>query len=130
MKNREDAHWLQAEMDKIIAGFSHHEGFTATLQGKFTRIPKMLSGKTLALYEMVKKIGAEIGQTIVWKPSGGCCDGNNLSAAGLPNIDTLGVCGGDIHSDKEFLRVDKLLDRVKLTTAILIRLSEGLYNRT
>lgn len=130
MKHQDDALWLQAEMDKIIAMFSQREGFSVKLHGKFTRIPKILIGKTLALYEMVKEIGAEIGQTISWKPSGGCCDGNNLSAAGLPNIDTLGVCGGDIHSDKEFLRVDKLVDRVKLTTAILIRLSEGSYNRT
>ena len=130
IKHQEDAQWLQTEMDKIVDRFQQREGFSVKLHGKFTRIPKILKGKTLALYEMVKKIGAEIGQSITWKPSGGCCDGNNLSAAGLPNIDTLGVCGGDIHSDKEFLRVDKLRDRVKLTTAILVRLSEGLYNRS
>jgi glutamate carboxypeptidase len=126
---REDAIWLQNKFSELITEFSQKEGFTIELHGGFTRIPKLVTGKTLELYELVKKIGEEIGQTITWKPSGGCCDGNNLSAAGLPNIDTLGVCGGNIHSDKEFLKVDTLLDRVKLTTAILVRLSERGFSR-
>lgn len=124
IQTREDAFWLQKKFSDIITEYNQREGFSVELHGGFTRIPKLLTGKTLELYELVKKIGAEIGQTITWKPSGGCCDGNNLAAVGLPNIDTLGVCGGGIHSEQEFLKVDSLLDRVKLTTAILIRLSE------
>ena len=46
-----------------------------------------------ALFEAVKEAGALLGQSIAWKPSGGVCEGNNLHAAGLPNIDTLGVVG-------------------------------------
>ena len=129
MKNNEDAIWLKKAFDTVVASFISSEGFTVELHGHFTRIPKLLNGKTLALYELVKGIGQEIGQTIAWKPSGGCCDGNNLAAVGLPNIDTLGVLGGEIHSDKEFIIVDSLVERVKLTTAILIRLSEKGFQR-
>ena len=121
--------WLKKAFDTVVASFISSEGFTVELHGHFTRIPKLLNGKTLALYELVKGIGQEIGQTIAWKPSGGCCDGNNLAAVGLPNIDTLGVLGGEIHSDKEFIIVDSLVERVKLTTAILIRLSEKGFQR-
>lgn len=126
---REDAAWLKEKLDALVESFQKREGFSIELHGGFTRIPKAVTGKTLELYELVKEIGAEIGQVITWKPSGGCCDGNNLAAAGLPNIDTLGVCGGEIHSDKEFLEVNSLVDRLKLTTAILIRLSEKRFSK-
>jgi glutamate carboxypeptidase len=55
--------------------------------------------------------------------TGGCCDGNNLAAAGLPNIDTLGVQGGYIHTDQEFMLIDSLTQRAKLSLLLLDRLS-------
>jgi glutamate carboxypeptidase len=58
------------------------------------------------------------------KPSGGCSDGNNFSEVGLPNVDSLGVCGGKIHSSEEYMLIDSLITRSQLTTAILTRLAE------
>ena len=55
--------------------------------------------------------------------TGGCCDGNNLAAAGLPNIDTLGVQGGNIHSAQEYMRLASLSERAKLSTLLLLRLA-------
>ncbi len=51
----------------------------------------------------MRDAGKQLGQDITWQPSGGCSDGNNLSAVGLPNVDTLGVRGGRIHSEQEFM---------------------------
>jgi len=59
----------------------------------------------------------------------GCCDGSNtLAAAGVPNIDTLGVQGGKIHSSDEFMFVSSLTERVALNALILMKLADGALN--
>lgn len=121
-----DAMWVQEHLKLIINAANEREGFQVELKGQFNRKPKPMVGKTKELYEWAAGIGKNIGQTLTWKPSGGCCDGNNLYEAGLPNIDSLGVCGGKIHSSEEYLKIDSLASRVQLTTAILLGLNEGL----
>lgn len=120
-----DEGWVWDRLNIIIEKANQREGFKIELKGGFNRKPKILTTKTQALYDFVAEVGREINQTITWKPSGGCSDGNNLSEIGLPNIDTLGVCGGKIHSDKEYMLIDSLISRTKLTATILKRLSEG-----
>jgi len=78
-----------------------------------------------ALFEAVRDAGALLGQTIAWKPSGGVCEGNNLFAAGLPNLDTLGVRGGDIHTEHEHAWPDSFVERTQLSALILSRLASG-----
>jgi glutamate carboxypeptidase len=127
IQHLEEEGWVLDRLNAIVATANQKEGFKVEIQGKFSRKPKVLTGKTQALYDLVAEVGTQIGQTIRWKPSGGCCDGNNLSEAGLANVDTLGVCGGKIHSEEEYLLVDSLVSRAKLTTALLMRLSEGKF---
>ncbi len=127
IKQADDHAWVLEHLNAIAANASQKEGFKVALKGSFNRKPKALEGKTKALYDLFAEVGQELGQPITWKPSGGCCDGNNLSDAGLPNIDTLGVCGGNIHSDEEYLLIDSLVPRAKLTAALLWRLSEGKF---
>jgi glutamate carboxypeptidase len=126
IQSETDIAWVKESLEKIVAKANQTPGFSVEYQGNFNRKPKELAGKTEALYDLVYAVGQEIGQTIAWKPSGGCCDGNNLADAGLPNIDTLGVSGGKIHSDAEYLLTDSLVERTKLTVALLLKLSEGL----
>ena len=73
----------------------------------------------------MKKTGALLGQEISWVPSGGVCEGNNLFAAGLPNVDPLGVRGGDIHSEKEFAWPESFVERAQLSALILCKLAAG-----
>ena len=73
----------------------------------------------------VTEAGQLLGQTIGWKPSGGVCEGNNLHAAGLPNIDTLGVRGGDIHSEAEFAWPDSFVERAQLATLLMTKVASG-----
>ncbi len=123
----EDGPWVEEKLRSIVAAAQQTDGYKVELIGKMNRKPKTLKGKTQALYDLVAEIGKELGEVITWKPSGGCCDGNNLSAVGLPNIDTLGVCGGNIHSPEEYCLIESLVPRAKLTAAILLRLSEGKF---
>ena len=122
--DRASADWITAEIDAIAAA-PPFEGLTLHLHGGFTRPPKPMDAAQTALFEAVRDAGALLGQDIAWKPSGGVCEGNNLHAAGLPNIDTLGVRGGDIHSEAEFAWPDSFVERAQLSALILCKIASG-----
>ena len=116
--------WI-AETVRSIAADPPFPGLTLDLHGGMTRAPKPMDASQTALFEAVRETGALLGQPIAWKPSGGVCEGNNLHAAGLPNIDTLGVRGGDIHSDQEFAWPDSFVERAQLSALVLCKLATG-----
>jgi glutamate carboxypeptidase len=116
--------WI-AETVRQIATEPPFPGLTLDLHGGMTRAPKPMDASQTALFEAVRETGALLGQPIAWKPSGGVCEGNNLHAAGLPNIDTLGVLGGDIHSDQEFAWPASFVERAQLSALILCKIASG-----
>ncbi len=120
---KQDEAWVKDKLDAIVKKANQMDGIKAELSGFFTRKPKILSPKMMKLYDLVMDVAKGLNQNISFKPSGGCCDGNNLADAGLPNVDTLGVCGGRIHSVDEYLLIDSLERRAQLSAAILTRLS-------
>lgn len=116
--------WI-SETVRQIAAAPPFPGLTLDLHGGMTRAPKPMDASQTALFEAVRDTGSLLGQTIAWKPSGGVCEGNNLHAAGLPNIDTLGVLGGDIHSDQEFAWPASFVERAQLSALILCKIASG-----
>jgi len=116
--------FIVAEIDAALAALSK-DGISAHLHGGFTRAPKPFTPVQQTLFEKTREVGALIGQTVDWAPSGGVCEGNNLFAAGVPNIDTLGVLGGDIHSEDEHAFPESFSARCKLSTLLLIKIAEG-----
>jgi glutamate carboxypeptidase len=76
-----------------------------------------------ALFGLVSRAGADLGQQVAWQSTGGVCDGNNIAACGVPVIDTMGVRGGSIHSMEEFLIVDSLSERAALSALTILRLA-------
>jgi glutamate carboxypeptidase len=80
------------------------------------------------LFLLVKACGADLGLDIGWRDTGGVCDGNNLAAAGLAVVDTLGVRGGSIHSDREFMITASLVERARLSALILMRIAQGAWD--
>ena len=117
--------WFEREFKKILDKYNARQGLKAESHGHFTRVPKILTGANKKLFEVLKGLGKEIGIEVAWAPTGGCCDGNNLAAAGLPNIDTLGVRGGKIHTDEEFALLDSFTERAKLSTLLLLNYAAG-----
>jgi glutamate carboxypeptidase len=118
------ADWIEAAVREVAAE-PPFPGLTLDLHGGMTRAPKPMDASQSALFEAVRQTGVLLGQTIAWKPSGGVCEGNNLHAAGLPNIDTLGVLGGDIHSDQEFAWPASFVERAQLSALILCKIASG-----
>jgi glutamate carboxypeptidase len=77
------------------------------------------------LFGLVKRAGADLGQTIGWKDTGGVCDGNNIAACGVPVVDTMGVRGGKIHSEQEYMIATSLGERAALSALTILRIAEG-----
>ncbi len=121
----DDAAWMQENLDKIVAELNSREGFSAELHGGFTRPAKVMTPAIDRLRAEIENCGKDLGLSFGWKATGGCCDGNNLAAAGLPNIDTLGVRGANIHSDEEYMLTDSLVERAQLSALLLMKLASG-----
>jgi len=52
----------------------------------------------------------------------------NAQVFDCPNVDTLGVRGGDIHSDREFMKISSLVERARLSSVILMKLASGEFD--
>jgi glutamate carboxypeptidase len=120
----DDEYWVRNELNQIVQTLKHRD-YSLTIHGSFDRPVKQVNKGTELFYQRIKAIGQTLDLALDWKDSGGCCDGNNLAQQGLPVIDTLGVRGGNIHSQDEYILIDSLIERAKLTTLILIDLAQG-----
>jgi glutamate carboxypeptidase len=114
-------------LDEITSAINQREGFSAQLHGDFHAPPRPLDEPLQRWLERAAECGQELGLNIHWEPSGGACDGNRLSAAGLSTIDTLGPVGGEIHSAKEYLLLDSLHQRAQLAALLLMKFAAGEY---
>lgn len=125
VSTHEEQKQVEAALQQLTTAFSVREGYSLELHGGFTRPPKILSQANMELFELVKECGVMLGLNLQEKPTGGCCDGNNLAAHGLPNVDTLGVRGSNIHSHEEAMVIDSLTERAQLSALLLLRLASG-----
>ncbi|WP_428409515.1 hydrolase [Hyphococcus sp.] len=125
LEQPEDSDWLLDKANALIADIDARDGYSAKLEGGFTRPPKPMTPQLNAFFLALKAAGADLGLAIDWKPTGGCCDGNNIAAAGIPVIDTLGVRGANIHSAQEIAKLDSLVERAKLSALLLLKIAAG-----
>src|SRR3546814_1318847 len=98
---------------------------SSDLHGGFARPPKPLDAKAEGLFRLVRACGLELGLDIAWRATGGVCDGNNIAALGVPVVDTMGARGGAIHSADEFLIVESLVERARLSALAIMRMASG-----
>lgn len=113
----------EALLDAAIAAVADAHDVAVYCHGSFSRPPKPMTPEAEALFNLVRQAGADLGQDIGWKPTGGVCDGNNIAACGVPVVDTMGVRGGKIHSSEEFLIVDSFKERAALSALTILRLA-------
>lgn len=113
---------VQDHLDKVIQEVEQATGCELKLHGHFNRPPKPMTEKQLEMFELLRACGKDLGIDIQWKATGGCCEGNNLAAAGLLNIDTLGVRGANIHTDQEYACIDSFPERAALSVTLIEKL--------
>lgn len=112
---------------RSISEVARDHDVSLKMHGGFGRPPKPLDEKAERLFRLVRQCGAELGLPISWRDTGGVCDGNNIAACGVPVVDTMGVRGGAIHSDEEYLIVESLAERAKLSALTLLRIAQGAF---
>ncbi|SFG15073.1 glutamate carboxypeptidase [Novosphingobium sp. CF614] len=112
----------RAAIDAAIAEVAAAHDVSIQLHGHVSRPPKPVGPGTEALYALVSRAAADLGQAMTWKDTGGVCDGNNIAACGVPVLDTMGALGGAIHSPGEFLLTGSLDARARLTALVMHRL--------
>lgn len=122
-KPEQEQSFIEA-LENIIAKLQKKENISIELHGKFNRKPKVPDTKIQELFDLIQEAAKELGQEIKPRNTGGCCDGNNLFEFGLANIDTMGVRGGKIHSDEEFVNLESIQERIDLSLLVLKKLAE------
>jgi glutamate carboxypeptidase len=116
---------FEDQLRRMEREFSARDGYRLSIDGSFTAPPKVLDAPTSRLLDAAVACGRGLGLSLGTAGSGGTCDGNRLAAAGLPNLDSLGPRGGNLHSPDEFLLLDSLTERAKLAALLLMRLAAG-----
>ena len=121
----DSADWATTETRKLFERAIARSGISGHLHGGFYRPPKPRNAAQQALFDAVHATGQAIGLDLEFVDTGGVCEGNNIFAAGVPNVDTLGVRGGRIHSNEEYVVTDSFAERATLSALLLNRLADG-----
>ncbi len=121
----EAADWTMRAVESIFQKAISRDGISGHLHGGFYRPPKPRNAAQRALFDVVHQTGKALGLDLEFVDTGGVCEGNNIFAAGVPNVDTLGVRGGRIHSSDEFVVTDSFSERASLSALLLNRLADG-----
>jgi len=123
--DHQSAEWASQQVRQLFDRAIARDGIHGHLHGGFYRPPKPRNTAQQALFDAVHATGRAIGLDIEFVDTGGVCEGNNIFAAGVPNVDTLGVRGGRIHSSEEFVITESFPERALLSALILNRLADG-----
>lgn len=120
-----DGPWLVERIEDIRSTVERADGISCECHGAVTRQPKPIDAGMASLMASVDACAGRLGLGLGWHATGGCCDGNDLAAAGLPTVDTMGVHGGGIHSDAEWMRCSSIGERSELLSVLIGGLATG-----
>ncbi|MHA7901116.1 MAG: hydrolase [Henriciella sp.] len=124
----EAAAWAGAQVERLLEQARERDGISGHMHGGFYRPPKPRNAAQQELFTAVSETGKAIGLALEFVDTGGVCEGNNIFAAGVPNVDTLGVMGGRIHSAEEYVIMSSFIERAQLSGLLLNRLADGRLN--
>lgn len=113
------------KLHAVLAPLNARDGYRVELTGQFNRGPKVETPVEVALFAAWQQCGRECGAEFSWQHVGGGSDGNLLSAAGLPNLDGLGVVGDHLHSPHEYVHLPSLVQRAQIAARFLAGYAAG-----
>lgn len=88
------------------------------------RSPKPFDTSTKRFFWMLNETARQLNFILKWKKTGGVCDGNTLAEIGVPTIDSLGVWGDGVHTEKEWMDPVSLKKQILLVSHFLIDLAK------
>ena len=87
---------------------------------KLAYLPAMpCTEKTRELVRQIEEAARLEGVKIGWVDAGGGSDANHIALAGTPVIDGVGPAGEGFHTDREYLRVDTVEERIRMIVRFL-----------
>ena len=121
-----DSEPLLARFQALADRFNTRDGIKLTLKGGFNRPPKECLPAEEAVFPEWQRAARDVGvPEFTWVHGGGGSDGNFLTAGGLPNLDGIGPIGDNLHSDREFCRVETIAPRAQIVALVLHRVAAG-----
>lgn len=116
------------KLNQLMDQFNRDPDYQLHLEGHFSSPPKVVDPGTRMIQQVIEKTAATLEVPVQWRNTGGASDGNKLSGIGIPNVDTMGPAGNFLHSDKEYLVISSLVERAKLTAAVMMQIAEDGLN--
>lgn len=111
---------LLNRLHELAVPINAREGFRLEITGAFNRPPKESGPVEAAALALLHEAACDVGlPAFTAIHTGGASDGNNLAAAGLPNLDGLGPIGDRLHSAEEFVVLPTLAERARLMARFL-----------
>ena len=108
------------QIERIIHNLSPvTAGVHLTIEGGIGRPAMELTPRNQALWLQARKLGTQIGLNLQHVRAGGGSDGNTTSQY-TATLDGLGPVGHGAHSEREFLYLDRTLDRAALLALLLL----------
>lgn len=98
------------------------QGVTASVKYIGEMAPMSPSEETRQMIRHITEKAGKLHMDIQWFSVGGVSDANHLAGWGIPVICGCGPCGGNLHSDKEYLELFSLNDRLELMYQVLSEL--------
>lgn len=116
---KEQFEWIQEYVEKL-AGTVHVPGTHCSVKETSHRVAMEKTEANLNLLARANEIFAENGlPTLVPRALRGGSDGSDVTAHGIPCMDSQGVVGGGTHSVNEFAYLYSLADSAKRAAAIV-----------
>ncbi len=121
VETAEDQAWIEQAFATAVDQSPSRSGCNTELIWTGSRPPKPRTEDLDRMLADVQEAATGAGLTIEPEDTGGCCDGNDLAAAGLPNVDSLGIAGGGIHSSSEFADIGSIPQRAAVVAEVIRR---------
>ena len=120
VKDLEEQSGVEIDFEDLVEKYNQLDGISVEMHGHFSSPPKPSDDAAEKVQRRISNCGDALEMSFEFKGTGGASDGNKFADAGLPNVDTMGPCGGNIHSSKEFLIPESLVPRAKLAALTLL----------
>jgi glutamate carboxypeptidase len=95
------------------------EGTSLKITGGLNRPPMPFDETMKSTFEKAQSIAKDIGIKLKAGGSGGGSDANFVAPLGIPVLDGLGAVGEGLHSEREYIFADSLVERAKLLAALI-----------
>jgi len=94
-------------------------GARLEIRGAISRPPMERSPATRRLFDLARKIGAQLGIDLHEESTDEASDGNFTTALSVPTLDGLGAIGGGAHAVDEWVDVEALPKRAALLAGLV-----------